>query len=695
MKNTVQILTTDEMDAKELNHFLAEARDGPFAILRTNSLADGLHQLATQTINIILVDLTLQDSQGLATFNRLIEAVPDIPIMILAGEDEETEAIEAVQRGAQGYLSKGHIGLALVPQALRNIIHRKAVEAALYVEKERSRVILESIGEGVMSTDLDGNVMYLNAVAARMTGWSRDDAMGRKFTEVAVILDSASRSVITDHLSAAVLEDKEIRGTAEMLLLHRDGSEAAIDMTVAPVREHNGGLSGAVVVLHDATDAQAATLYKVTYLAEHDSLTGLPNRLLLRSRLEHAISTAAVRGSQLAVLFLDLDNFKHINDSLGHAIGDMLLQSVAQQLTDCTRTRDTIARQGGDEFIILMPLEKYTAGAGLAAQKILLHVAQPHHIDGHMLHVSASIGISTYPLDGLDQDTLLKNADTAMFHAKKSGRDNYQFFNAEMNVRAVERHNTEVHLRHSLQRGELMLYYQPKFNLHTGEASGAEALLRWAHPQRGMLLPDEFIPIAEDCGLIGSIGTWVLREACQQAMLWSDGSLRDGTIAVNVSATEFRTPGFLERVRQVLDETGFPASRLELELTESVLMSNAESSRKTLCALKHLGVKLVVDDFGTGYSSLSYLKQFPLDGLKIDQTFVRDVMYHADNGIIVQAVIGMGHNLRLEVVAEGVETQAQFDFLRDLHCDVGQGYYFSPALPADRFASLIAQSAAR
>jgi diguanylate cyclase (GGDEF)-like protein/PAS domain S-box-containing protein len=692
MKNTVQIITTDDMDAEELQHFLAEARDGPFEIVRTASLADGLHQLATEAINIILVALHLQDSQGLATFDRLFAAVPDIPIMILA-EGDESEAIEAVQRGAQGYLSKGHFGLALVPQALRNIIHRKAVEAVLYVEKERSRVILESIGEGVMSTDLDGNLLYLNAVAVRMTGWPRDEAIGRKFTDIAVILDSASRARITDYLTMAVRENKEIRGTADMVLLHRNGSETAINLTVAPVRENRGRLSGAVVVLHDAREVQAATLTKVTYLAEHDSLTGLPNRLLLSSRLEHAIINAAAHRSQLVVFFLDLDNFKHINDSLGHAIGDMLLQSVARQLTECTRTRDTIARQGGDEFIIVMPLEKNAEGATQAAEKILIYVSQPYSIDGHMLHISASIGISTYPVDGLDADTLLKNADTAMFHAKKSGRNNYQFFNAEMNVRAVARQSMEAHLRHSLQRGELQLYYQPKINLHTGETSGAEALLRWAHPQRGMLLPDEFIPIAEDCGMIGSIGAWVLREACQQAMLWSEGNLREGTIAINVSATEFRAPGFLERVRQILDETGLYAGRLELELTESVLMNNAETSRVTLCALKDLGIKLVVDDFGTGYSSLSYLKQFPLDGLKIDQSFVRDLVPHSDNGIIIKAVIGMGHNLRLKVVAEGVETQGQYEFLCGLNCDVGQGFYFSPALPADQFEKLLERSA--
>ena len=689
MNHVVLIITAETADIASLQQVLACARDGPFDIASASSLAAGLALIQVGRIDIILVDLSLPDSDGISTFDSLFQAAPDIPILTMTSEAGETVAIEAVQRGAQGYFSKGHFHNSLVPQALRNIIHRKAVEAALFVEKERGRVILESIGEAVLSTDLDGKLIYLNAVAERMTGWPKELACGQPFADVAALIDAASRVPVWDHLRAAVANNQPVRGAGGMLLVHPDGSETAVDLSAAPVHERSGRLSGAVVVLHDASVAQAATLSKITYLAQHDFLTGLPNRLLLNDRINHAITLAARHATQLAVLFLDLDNFKHVNDSLGHAVGDQLLQSAARRLLACTRTSDTVSRQGGDEFIIVTAPEKHAEGAALAAEKIRAEIALPHALAGHQLHVTTSIGISVYPRDGTDADTLVKNADTAMYHAKKRGRDNVQFFDGEMNLRAVERQAIEAQLRHALARGEFVLHYQPRVDLKSGAICGAEALLRWRHPQRGLMLPDHFVPIAEDSGLIGAIGHWVLRQACQQAKAWSDAGLAPGSIAVNVSATEFRAHGFLDGVRAVLAATRFDASQLELELTESVLMRNAESSNATLRALKELGVKLVVDDFGTGYSSLSYLKQFPIDVLKIDQSFVRDVLPGSDKGIIVTAVIGMGRNLRLRVVAEGVETLAQWRFLRARQCDEGQGFYFSPPIPAAQFARLL------
>ncbi len=690
MSYVVLVITAEAADAGILQQVLAAAHDGPFEIARARTLADGLSRLDGGDIDMILVSLALPDSHGIATFDQLFQAAPDIPILALTSQEGEKLAMEAVQRGAQGYLSKGFFHSSLVPQALRSIINRNAVEAALFVEKERGRVILESIGEAVLSTDLAGNLIFLNAVAERMTGWPKEQACGLPFATVATIVDAASGAPVWDYLRAVVAENKPVRGAGGMLLVGRDGDQTAIEMSVAPVHERGGRLSGAVVVLHDASAAQAATLNKITYLAQHDFLTGLPNRLLLTDRINHAITLAARHSTQLAVLFLDLDNFKHVNDSLGHTVGDQLLQSVAKRLSSCTRTSDTVSRQGGDEFIIVTSPQQQAEGvAALAAEKILAAIAAPHGVAGHQLHVNTSIGISVYPQDGKDADTLIKNADTAMYHAKKVGRDNYQFFNGEMNLRAVERQMIESHLRFALERDEFELRFQPKVNLMSGAICGAEALLRWHHPQRGLMLPDHFVPIAEDCGLIGSIGHWVLQQACKQAKVWDDCGLKPGSIAVNVSASEFRAPGFLDGVRAVLDATGIDARKLELELTESVLMRNAESSHATLRALKDLGVQLVVDDFGTGYSSLSYLKQFPIDVLKIDQSFVRDVVPDSDNGIIVTAVIGMGRNLRLRVVAEGVETRAQWKFLRARQCDEGQGFYFSPPLVADQFAQLL------
>jgi diguanylate cyclase (GGDEF)-like protein/PAS domain S-box-containing protein len=689
MNNTVLIITAESADADSLKQVLETARDGPFNIVRAMTLSEGLTRICEAPIDIILTDLILPDSQGIATFDRLFLVAPDIPIMTVVFEEDEPAAIEAVQRGAQGYLSKGYFQNSLVPQALRNIIHRKAVEEALFVEEERGRVILESIGEAVISTDLASNVTYMNAVAERMTGWLMEDARGRPFAEVAVIVDDTTREPVWDNLRAAISEDKPVRGAADMVIVCRDEHETAIDMSAAPVHERGGRLSGAVVVLHDSSATQAATFAKMTHLAQHDFLTGLPNRLLLNDRINQAISLAARNGTQLMVLFLDLDNFKHINDSLGHAVGDKLLQSVARRLSSCTRSSDTVSRQGGDEFIIVAPDEKQTEDVSPTAEKILAAIALPHLVPGHRLQVRTSIGISVYPRDGKDADTVVKNADAAMYHAKKIGRNNYQFFKSEMNVRAVERQIIESHLRYALDRDEFVLHYQPKVNLVTGKISGSEALVRWRHPQRGLMLPDHFVPIAEECGLIGQIGSWVLRQACKQAKEWEDGGLKPGPVAVNVSASEFRSPSYLEQVRSVLDNTPFEARNLELELTESVLMNNVESSHFTLCALKELGIKLVVDDFGTGYSSLSYLQQFPIDTLKIDQSFVRDLAVSSDNGIIVTAVIGMGRNLRLRVIAEGVETNEQCQFLRGLECDEGQGFYFSPPLAADQFSKLL------
>jgi diguanylate cyclase (GGDEF)-like protein len=389
------------------------------------------------------------------------------------------------------------------------------------------------------------------------------------------------------------------------------------------------------------------------------------------------------------MLFLDLDRFKHINDSLGHAVGDQLLQSVAQRLVSCVRHSDTISRQGGDEFVVLLSNIKHAEDAALSAQKILAALTAPHLIDQLELHVSVSIGISTYPDDGQDAETLLKNADSAMYHAKESGRNNYKFFEHEMNVRAVQRHAIEASLRRALERQEFVLFYQPKIDLHSHMIVGVEALIRWQHPERGLVLPSQFISIAEDCGLILPIGRWVLREACLQARAWRQAGLPPITVAVNTSALEFSATDFLENIRTTLEETNLEPRYLELELTESVLMRDAEFTNSVLHALADLGVKLAIDDFGTGYSSLSYLNQFPINILKIDQSFVRRMTSNPDNAAIVGAVIGLGKSLKLRVIAAGVETAEQYAFLLAQHCDEGQGYYFGRPVMAETLATLL------
>jgi diguanylate cyclase (GGDEF)-like protein len=461
--------------------------------------------------------------------------------------------------------------------------------------------------------------------------------------------------------------------------------------------------------------AEAAAL-QVTHLAEHDFLTGLPNRLLLNDRIDQAIALARRHKKHAAVLFLDLDGFKHINDSLGHGIGDKLLQSIAKRLVACVRGSDTVSRQGGDEFVVLLAEMQESEDAAIAARRIaqlvagphsldqhddvqidvaiaagkILHaVAEPHSVDNRDLHVTASIGVSVYPEDGRDAETLIKNADTAMYQAKESGRQSYRFFEPEMNVRAVERQFIEENLRRAVERQEFLLHYQPIIDLTTGKITGAEALIRWMHPLRGLIPPVQFIPVAEDCGLIVPIGAWVLREACRQARAWVGTGLPAMTVAVNVSAMELRNEHFLENLFATLDETGLAPASLVLELTESVLMKHAEAAASILQALRQVGIKVAIDDFGTGYSSLGYLRRFPLDALKIDQSFVRQISVAGEDTAIVTAVIGMAQGLKLRVIAEGVETREELEFLQAHHCDAAQGYYFSRPVVPEQFAKLL------
>jgi diguanylate cyclase (GGDEF)-like protein len=402
----------------------------------------------------------------------------------------------------------------------------------------------------------------------------------------------------------------------------------------------------------------------------------------------------AGKKKHLAVIFLDLDRLKYINDSLGHAIGDELLLSVSKRLLASVRSSDTVSRQGGDEFVILLSELARPEDAATSAQKLLHSLSTPHLLGGQDLHIDGSIGISVYPADGSDAEMLIKCADTAMHHAKQSGRNNFQFFKTDMNLKAVERQSLESSLRCALEREEFLLNYQAKVNLETGEITGVEALIRWQQPNRGLVPPAQFVPVAEDCGLILPIGRWVLREACRQARAWQDAGLPPLLIAVNVSAVEFRDKDFVEGVRTILSETGLPARYLELELTEGVLMEDVESAASVLLELKAMGVHLAIDDFGIGYSSLSYLRKFPIDALKIDKSFIHQDTTDPDESTIVGAVIAMGRSLKLRVVAEGVETLEQLMVLQGLHCDEAQGFYFSRPVAAEQFADLLQKGTA-
>jgi diguanylate cyclase (GGDEF)-like protein/PAS domain S-box-containing protein len=673
--------------AREIRLALAEAGGDSFDVEWVRELSEGLERLSKKGITAVLLELSLPDSSGIETFDKLLTAAPDLPILILDGSDEAL-AKQALGHGAQDYLLPTHLDSYSLTRALRNAIERKAVEDALFVERERALVTLNSIGDAVLCTDIDGRITYLNLVAETMTGWPRAEAAGRPLAEVFKIIDGATRATARDPMEMAVEQNRTVGLTVDCVLVRRDGFESAIEDSAAPIHDRSGRVIGAVIVFHDVSAARAMTR-KMTYSAQHDFVTNLPNRLLLNDRVSQAISLARRQGRPLAVLFLDLDRFKHINDSLGHGVGDQLLQSVSRRLLACVRGSDTVSRQGGDEFVILLSEITYPEDASTSAGKILLALNEPHSAGGHELHIGASIGISVYPSDGNDAEALIKSADMAMYQAKERGRNNFQFFKAEMNLKAVERQFLENSLRRALDRGEFLLHYQPKVNLSTGEITGIEALIRWQHPERGLVPPSQFVPIAEDCGMILPIGRWVMREACRQARAWQIQGLPPLPVAVNVSAVEFRDQGFVESVRAILAETGLQAHYLELELTEGVVMEDVDSTAAVLQDLKRMGVHLAVDDFGTGYSSLSYLKKFPIDVLKIDQSFVHRITADPEDSTIVSAIISMARSLRHVVVAEGVETREQKEYLQTQCCAEGQGYLFSPPLAAGPFAELL------
>jgi diguanylate cyclase (GGDEF)-like protein/PAS domain S-box-containing protein len=626
----------------------------------------------------------------MATFDKLFEAAPDVPILIVSGADGEETARQAVRRGARDYVIKSPSDGYRLRRTVRTMLDSRAAEIKLS-ENEVANMTLDSIGEAVLRMDLEGKVKYINQVAEKMTGWSREEALGRPVADVLRLINGASRAPVGSALKPATEEDKSASSTANSancILVRRDGFEIGVETKTTLIHEHDGSVTGAIVAFRDVTAARAKSL-EMSHLAQHDVLTDLPNRVLFNDRLTQAIALAERQGKQLAVMFVDLDHFKKINDSLGHDVGDKLLRSVAGRLKACVRRSDTISRLGGDEFVVLLSQVEHAEDAAISARKTLRALTAPHIIDSKSLDINVSIGVSAYPIDGQDAESLINRADNAMYEAKQRGRNNYQFFRHEMHARLAERQSLEADLRCALGRNEFVLHYQPKLNLQSGLITGVEALIRWLHPQRGLVYPEQFVPLAEECGLILGIGQWVLVEACKQARAWLDAGAGVVPVSVNVSAAEFGAKDFLSGVRAVLIATGVEPQNLELELTESVLMQDAEAAVATLGKLKAMGVQVAIDDFGTGYSSFTYLRRFPSDALKLHQSFVQEITADPRDAAIVSAMINMGKSLKQRIIAEGVETSEQLEFLRGQGCEEGQGYYFSRPLVAERVANLL------
>lgn len=553
----------------------------------------------------------------------------------------------------------------------------------LVAERERRlATLLMDANDAVLVHDVDGSIAAWNRGAERLFGYTETEALQMNFAQLVPESMRAEELVILNRLGQGQLVDSR-----ETQRVCKDGSIRDIWATATALRDETGRVSSVARTECDITRTKASA--SLQYLATHDPLTGLPNRSVLADLASHALALAQRQGRRVAFLFLDLDRFKTVNDSLGHHVGDRLLQAVAARLRHCVRGGDTVVRQGGDEFIIILPDLGSPQDAANVAEKIRQEMRSPFAVEGMELISSASIGVSLYPDDAGDIHTLLKNSDAAMYRAKTQGRNTYRFFTADMNVGALERLSMENSLRVALERQQLHLFYQPQVELATGRIIGVEALMRWEHPDLGAIDPSKFIALAEESGLIVPLGEWGLLEACRNARAWQEAGLPRIPIAVNLSALQFRQPGFPDTVARVLRETQLAAQYLELELTESSLMQHVDAGMASLQSLWDLGLQLSIDDFGTGYSSLSYLRRFPIHRLKIDVSFMHDITTDAGAAAITNAIIVMGRSLKLRVLAEGVETREQLDVLRAQGCDEIQGYYFCRPLPAEELASLL------
>jgi len=682
------LLIEDDADvARLLCSMLGEHAPQDIAVTHVRRIGAAEIYLAKNSVNIILLDIDLPDANGLECVLRARAAAPRAGLVLLTDENDESLTARALQHGAQDYLIKGQIDTSGLLRSLRLATARRTLEEAFVAEKEGAHVTLNSIADSVVCMNVAGYITFLNPAAEAVTGWSLREAAGRPMSDVLQILDASTRRAVPDPMARAIRKDSTTYLPSNSILVCRDRSEVAIEDSVGPIHDRGGNVMGAVIVFRDVSAARKRQAENA-HLSEHDSLTGLPNRTLLDDRIGRAIAAAPRHLKSVAVLFMDLDGFKDINDSLGHLTGDKLLQSVSKRLVGCVRGSDTVSRHGGDEFVVVLSEVTNPQDVSILAGRLLQATAEPHCIDGHDLHVTASIGVSVYPGDGMDAETLIKNADTAMYKAKKGGRHGYRFFKPAMNVRASEQQSIRDDLGHALERDEFTLHYQPKIDLRTGQISGAEALLRWTHPVRGCVSPRQFIPVAEACGLIVPIGNWVLREACRQARSWLDAGVPLLSMAVNISAIEFRGEKLPERLFALLEDTGVDPKFLELELKENALMQDAESTVSILKQLKAGGVRLAIDDFGTGYSNLGYLRKFPIEALKVDHSFVSQIAASPDKSSIAAALINMGRSLGLRVVAEGVETDEELTFLKEYHCDEAQGYHFSPPVFPAQFPQL-------
>lgn len=654
--------------------------------------AVALAWLASHPASLLLLDYTLPDMTGEAFITAMHAQGCRVPFVVVTGRDDSNLAVQMIKQGASDFIVKDTALLDRLPVVVPRALEEAAVKQRLQLAEEALRQSDLRLSRaqriariGSWEWNLQTQELYFSPELFSILGYDASTAPQVSLEWLYQQIHPSDIPVVRKALGAILESGRSLDLTYRIATC--GGNEIVVASQAELEYDHDGHAVLLVGTLLDVTD-RARAEQEIHHLANYDSLTGLPNRNLLHDRLQQAIVQSARMQGSVGVLFLDLDRFKGVNESLGHKAGDQLLRTVAERLRVCVRESDTLARVGGDEFVVILSIVADEDGVSSAASKILAIISEPFVIEEQELYLTASIGVAVYPTDGSDVHTLLKHADLAMYQAKDMDRNNFQFFSSDLNVKVMERMVLESSLRRALERDEFELFYQAQVDVVERTIIGFEALLRWRHPELGMIAPDKFIPLAEETGLILSIGEWVIRSACRQAKAWQNAGLPPVRMAVNLSGKQFRTR-LDQVVAAILLETGLGASWLELELTESILMRNAAENQQLLQALSGMGCSLSIDDFGTGYSSLAYLKNFPLGRLKIDRSFVRDIITNPDDRAIAKIIIDMAHTLKMEVTAEGVEDHDQLELLKSYGCREIQGFLFSKPLPATAAEALL------
>lgn len=679
MPRKINLLMVEDSD-DDAALLLLELQRGGFATsyLRVDNREDMRSALQKDGWDIVISDYSMPNFDGIAALHEVKETGLDVPFLIVSANIGEEVAVMAMKAGAHDYIMKGNLK-RLIPAIERELKEAEVRRTHKLAEEQMRKLssAIEQSADSVIITDPDGLIEYVNPAFEKITGYDREEVQGKT---TALLRSGKHDAAFYRQLWAEILDGRSFHEV--FVNRKKDGSLYYEQKTITPLKDDDGEISFFISTGKDITE-QMDTRKRLHYVSSHDVLTGLPNRSLYIDRLTQSISRARWNNRVVAVLFLDLDRFKHINETLGYDAGDHFLKVVADRLSHCVRDGDTVARLGDDEFAIILEDLHHENDIPQQVNKIFQSMEEPLEFDGHELFITLSIGVSLYPNDGEDATTLIQCADISIHRAKEGGTSNYQFYSNDLSSKTVDVLMMESDLRRALERKEFVLHYQPQLSLETGKIIGVEALIRWQHPELGLVPPAKFISMLEETGMIVDAGEWILREACRQAAVWLKEYDERIRMSVNISAVQFGSIKLIDTVRNALSETGLPAALLEMEITESTVMHNPHNAITMLQEFNSMGIRLSIDDFGTGYSSLSYLSRFPLNTLKIDRSFVSQMLEQQQHAAIVTSIISLAHNLDLNVIAEGVETEAQREFLKEHKCNEMQGFLFSQPVSAD------------